>query len=96
MGRRGSKLLFSVCHGMIPYAHNYVARWDLWQPGLGIFDITNPSAREWYAQKLTLLMDLGVDSFKVRPYHLRRLVPCNLHDMTTLRLISGNVFLTLM
>ena len=41
------------------------ARWDLWQPGLGIVDFTNPAAREWYAAKLDALIDLGVDTFKV-------------------------------
>jgi len=40
-------------------------RWDLWQPGLGIVDFTNPEAREWYGEKLKKLMDLGVDCFKV-------------------------------
>ncbi|KAL0071602.1 hypothetical protein AAF712_001459 [Marasmius tenuissimus] len=39
-------------------------QWDLWQPGLGIVDITNPEAREWYGDKLRKLMDLGVDCFK--------------------------------
>ena len=40
-------------------------QWDLWQPGLGIVDISNPAAREWYAKKLHALIDLGVDCFKV-------------------------------
>lgn len=40
-------------------------RWDLWQPGLGVVDITNPAAREWYSTKLDALIDLGVDTFKV-------------------------------
>lgn len=35
-----------------------------WQPGMGIVDFTNPAAREWYAGKLRLLMQIGVDSFK--------------------------------
>ncbi|THH33989.1 hypothetical protein EUX98_g316 [Antrodiella citrinella] len=39
-------------------------QWDLWQPGLGIVDITNPAAREWYAAKLDALIDIGVDTFK--------------------------------
>lgn len=40
-------------------------RWDLWQPGLAIVDVTNPEAREWYKGKLSALLDLGVDSLKV-------------------------------
>lgn len=39
-------------------------QWDLWQPGLGIVDITNPAAKKWYADKLESLLDLGVDTFK--------------------------------
>ncbi len=39
-------------------------QWDLWQPGMGIVDFTNPAAREWYAAKLHGLIDIGVDSFK--------------------------------
>lgn len=40
-------------------------RWDLWQPGLGVVDVTNPAARKWYQDKLDALIDLGVDTFKV-------------------------------
>jgi len=39
-------------------------QWDLWQPGLGIVDITNPAAAKWYTDKLSHLLDLGVDCFK--------------------------------
>ncbi|TFK42923.1 alpha-glucosidase [Crucibulum laeve] len=39
-------------------------QWDLWQPGLAILDITNPEANKWYTEKLTALLDLGVDAFK--------------------------------
>ncbi|MBO7223416.1 MAG: alpha-xylosidase [Kiritimatiellae bacterium] len=37
---------------------------DLWQPGLGIIDFTNPAACEWYRSKLRALLDMGVDAFK--------------------------------
>jgi alpha-D-xyloside xylohydrolase len=37
---------------------------DSWQPGLGIVDFTNPAARKWYADKLTALIEMGVDCFK--------------------------------
>ena len=40
-------------------------RWDFWQPGLGVVDVTNPDARKWYTDKLNALIDLGVDTFKV-------------------------------
>lgn len=39
-------------------------QWDKWQPGLAIYDFTNPQACEWYANKLKGLMDIGVDCFK--------------------------------
>ncbi len=37
---------------------------DLWQAGMGLVDFTNPEAREWYAGKLSALLDMGVDAFK--------------------------------
>jgi alpha-glucosidase (family GH31 glycosyl hydrolase) len=40
-------------------------QWDLWQPGLAIVDFTNPDAEKWYVDKLSHLLDLGVDCFKV-------------------------------
>ncbi|UFT98384.1 alpha-xylosidase [Radiobacillus kanasensis] len=41
-----------------------VWQWDLWQAGQGVVDFTNPDACEWYADKLRILLDMGVDSFK--------------------------------
>jgi alpha-D-xyloside xylohydrolase len=41
-----------------------VWQWDKWQPGMAIVDFTNPAAREWYAAKLSVLLDMGVDCFK--------------------------------
>jgi alpha-D-xyloside xylohydrolase len=37
---------------------------DLWQPGMGIVDFTNPSACKWFASQLRRLAEMGVDSFK--------------------------------
>lgn len=37
---------------------------DLWQPGMGIVDFTNPEAYKWYQSKLEVLLDMGVDCFK--------------------------------
>jgi alpha-D-xyloside xylohydrolase len=37
---------------------------DLWQPGMGIVDFTNPAARDWYTAKLDALLAMGVDCFK--------------------------------
>ncbi|MFC8126607.1 alpha-xylosidase [Streptomyces sp. NPDC057302] len=39
-------------------------QWDLWQPGMALVDFTNPAAREWYADQLRALLDMGVDCFK--------------------------------
>jgi alpha-D-xyloside xylohydrolase len=41
-----------------------VWQWDLWQPGMGLVDFTNPEACSWYAGKLDALLDMGVDCFK--------------------------------
>ena len=37
---------------------------DLWQPGMGLVDFTNPDACVWYQSKLKTLLDMGVDCFK--------------------------------
>ena len=37
---------------------------DLWQPGMGILDVTNPEARAWFCSKLRPLLEMGVDCLK--------------------------------
>lgn len=37
---------------------------DMWQPGMGLVDFTNPGAAAWYQGKLKTLLDMGVDCFK--------------------------------
>ncbi|MBP3428022.1 MAG: alpha-xylosidase [Clostridia bacterium] len=37
---------------------------DMWQAGMGILDVTNPDAREWYSGHLRRLLAMGVDCFK--------------------------------
>lgn len=49
---------------LLKKANGDVWQWDLWQPGMGLVDFTNPAACEWYASKLRRLVDMGVDSFK--------------------------------
>ena len=49
---------------LLKRADGSVWQWDLWQPGMGIVDFTNPAACEWFAGHLRRLVDLGVDSFK--------------------------------
>ncbi len=41
-----------------------VWQWDMWQPGLALVDFTNPAACAWYQDKLSALLDMGVDCFK--------------------------------
>jgi alpha-D-xyloside xylohydrolase len=41
-----------------------VWQWDMWQAGMGIVDFTNPEAGNWFAEKLRLLLKMGVDTFK--------------------------------
>ncbi|MDD3213765.1 MAG: alpha-xylosidase, partial [Eubacteriales bacterium] len=37
---------------------------DLWQPGMGLLDVTNPKAKAWFCGHLKRLLDIGVDCFK--------------------------------
>ena len=37
---------------------------DMWQAGMGILDVTNPTAREWYCGKLKKVLDQGIDCLK--------------------------------
>jgi alpha-D-xyloside xylohydrolase len=37
---------------------------DMWQAGMGLIDFTNPAATNWYKERLGVLVDMGVDSFK--------------------------------
>lgn len=37
---------------------------DEWQPGMALVDFTNPDACKWYREKLSALIDMGVDCFK--------------------------------
>lgn len=41
-----------------------VWQWDMWQPGMAIVDFTNPEACKWFASKLEVLLEMGVDCFK--------------------------------
>lgn len=37
---------------------------DMWQPGMGIVDFTNPAAVKWFQSKLEKLCEMGVTCFK--------------------------------
>ena len=56
-----------------------VWQWDLWQPGLAVFDFTNPDTVEWYRDRLVELMRMGVDSFKT-DFGERIPTDCVYHD----------------
>lgn len=49
---------------LIKRANGDVWQWDMWQSGMGIVDFTNPGACKWFADKLSYLVDMGVDCFK--------------------------------
>jgi len=49
---------------LLKKANGDVWQWDLWQAGMGVVDFTNPAACKWYCDKLKVLLDMGVDSFK--------------------------------
>ena len=37
---------------------------DMWQAGMAILDVTNPAARDWYCDRLKVLLDQGIDCLK--------------------------------
>ena len=37
---------------------------DQWQAGMAVLDVTNPSARDWYCEKLKRVLDQGIDCLK--------------------------------
>jgi alpha-D-xyloside xylohydrolase len=41
-----------------------VWQWDMWVAGMGLVDFTSPAAREWFAGKVTALLESGVDAVK--------------------------------
>ncbi len=45
-------------------ANGDVWQWDMWQPGMALVDFTNPEACKWFQEKLSVLLDMGVDCFK--------------------------------
>jgi alpha-D-xyloside xylohydrolase len=49
---------------LVRRADGSVWQWDLWQAGMALVDFTNPQARQWFADKLDGLLDMGVDCFK--------------------------------
>ncbi|MBP3655072.1 MAG: alpha-xylosidase [Clostridia bacterium] len=52
-------------HGyLIKTVEGDVWQTDMWQAGMGILDVTNPAAREWYCGYLRRLLEMGVDCFK--------------------------------
>lgn len=49
---------------LLKRANGDVWQWDLWQTGMGVVDITNPEACEWYVGCLNQLFDIGVGAIK--------------------------------
>ncbi|MVU78092.1 alpha-xylosidase [Nocardia sp. ET3-3] len=65
VGQRSPLFEEGRAHGyLLRRADGSVWQWDLWQPGLAVVDFTNPAARQWYTDKLSALLDMGVDCFK--------------------------------
>lgn len=49
---------------LLKKANGDVWQTDMWQPGMGLVDFTNPKAVKWYQNKLKKILDMGVDCFK--------------------------------
>ena len=49
---------------LVRRADGSVWQWDMWVAGMGLVDFTNPAAREWFAQKIRVLLASGVDAVK--------------------------------
>jgi alpha-D-xyloside xylohydrolase len=49
---------------LVKNADGSVWQWDKWQAGMALVDFTNPDAIRWFASKLKVLLDMGVDCFK--------------------------------
>jgi alpha-D-xyloside xylohydrolase len=65
IGQRSKLFAEGAEHGyLLKKPNGDVWQTDLWQPGMGIVDFTNPDACRWFADKLRMLCDSGVDSFK--------------------------------
>ena len=55
----------AVDHGyLIKRTDGSVWQTDLWQPGMGIVDFSNPAARDWFGAHFIRLLDMGVDAIK--------------------------------
>jgi alpha-D-xyloside xylohydrolase len=49
---------------LVRKADGDIWQWDRWQAGMALVDFTNPDACAWYAGKLRILVEMGVDAFK--------------------------------
>ncbi len=65
IGQKSSLFAEAAENGyLIQRADGSIWQTNLWQPGMGIVDFTNPAAVTWYQDKLKVLLDMGVDCFK--------------------------------
>ncbi|MDR2373350.1 MAG: alpha-xylosidase [Bifidobacteriaceae bacterium] len=65
IGQRAPSFAEAAAQGfLLRLADGSVWQTDLWQAGMGIVDFTNPAARDWYADKIRVLLGQGVDCLK--------------------------------
>ncbi len=55
----GKESKYFLCH-----ENGDVWQSDMWQPGIAFVDFSNPEACKWYSNKLEVLLEMGIDSFK--------------------------------
>jgi len=65
VGQRSPLFGYAADHGYLLRRKNGEPfQWDLWQAGMGVVDLTNPDARDWWVGLLSEVIDTGVDCFK--------------------------------
>lgn len=65
IGQKSPLFYEGMEHGyLLKRSNGDIWQTDMWQPGMGLVDFTNPDAISWYQNKLKKLLDMGVDCFK--------------------------------
>ncbi|MCI1832060.1 MAG: alpha-xylosidase [Bifidobacterium sp.] len=65
IGQKGAMFSQGKKHGyLVKKPNGEIWQTDLWQPGMALVDFTNPAARTWFKDKVTHLLEQGIDAIK--------------------------------